>query len=140
MALKGNNVLIFSTSTDIAPVVGQAEWNAIAATKSNDIEASADTQEVTNPTNGLWKGYRATKRGWSLTTSWLAVADTDVRKLLLVGNRYALRFMRRGASPTSASVQGYAILEKCKISSAIGNLVTGSFVFRGDGPLGSPFF
>ena len=117
-AINGNNILIYLGGT------------AIAGTKSNEIQTDCDMIEVTNPSSGAWRQYVAGRKEWTVQTSFLVTAVTNIRQLLNVGTSYTVVFKDR-ASTSGASVTGTAILKTCKISAIRGNLVTGSFSFQG---------
>lgn len=121
-AINGNNILIYLGGT------------AIAGTKSNEIQTDCDMIEVTNPSSGAWRQYVAGRKEWTVQTSFLVTAVTNIRQLLNVGTSYTVVFKDR-ASTSGASVTGTAILKTCKISAIRGNLVTGSFAFQGTGTL-----
>lgn len=122
MAIKGNNILIYSNGT------------AIAGTVSNEIQSGAELIEISSPTSGQWKEYIASRKSWSINVSYLLLADDGVRDLLNVGTSYTLKFRGRN-SADNTGVTGTAILKSCKITATKGNLVQGSFTFQGTSSL-----
>ena len=107
--VNGNNIIVYMGGT------------AIAGT-------------ISSSTDGGWLHQIAGRKEWSLTTSFLVLADSDVRKALLVGSTVTLKFKGRNATDANG-LSGSAIIKTCKISAIRGNLATGSFAFEGTGPL-----
>ena len=122
MAVLGNNIIVFMN--------GQA----IAGTKSDEIQVDSETIEIASATDQGWTHYLAGRKSWSLTVGWLVLANTDVRKVLLVGSSVTIKIKGRGESDSSG-VSGSAILKTVKITATRGNLAQGSFAFVGNGPL-----
>lgn len=113
-------------------------WNntAIASTKSNDIKVSVDLIPISTPLTADWKEYIADDKGWTVRTSFLVASASDIASLLLVGSTFTLTV---GSTGQTASVKqglaGTAILTDCQITATNENLLTGSFTFKGTGPL-----
>lgn len=122
MAVLGNNIIVFMN--------GQA----IAGTKSDEIQVESDTIEVASETDQEWVHLISGRKSWSLTVGWLVLANQDVRKVLLAGSVVTIKIKGRGASD-SIGVTGSAILKTVKITATRGNLAQGSFAFVGNGPL-----
>lgn len=122
MAINGNNIII---------TVG---GNAIAGTKSNEIQSDMETIEISSATDSQWKAFVTGRKSWSFTTNFLVLANSDVRRLLTVGTKYTIVIGARGAQSTD-QVTGSAILTSCKISATRGTLAQGSFSFQGTGAL-----
>lgn len=126
MATLGKNIIVYRNNT------------AIAGTRSNSLDHSADTIEVSNASVGSSKSYIAGQKHWDVTVNYLVPSDsnTDLAAVLTVGTTYTLVF---GATEQTASIKkglyGSAILKQCRIDSSIGNLVQGTFVFQGTGAL-----
>ena len=97
MAVLGNNIIVYMN--------GQA----IAGTKSDEIQVESDTIEIASATDQDWVHQIAGRKSWSLNVGWLVLANLDVRKVLLAGSAVTIK-MR-------------------------GNLAQGSFAFTGNGPL-----
>ena len=104
----------------------------IAYMKTHEVQTECDKQEVSSPTDGEWRKYIKGRKEWSVNASFLVAGVTDVTLLLNVGNTYTLVFRGRNAE---SGVSGSAILTKCRITANRGNLVQGSFSFKGVGAL-----
>lgn len=122
MAVLGNNIIVYMN--------GQA----IAGTKSDEIQVESDTIEVASATDQEWTHYISGRKSWSLTVGWLVLANQDVRKMLLAGSVVTIKIKGRGESDSSG-VTGSAILRTVKVTATRGNLAQGSFAFVGNGPL-----
>lgn len=122
MAANGNTLLVYLGSS------------AIAGTKSNEIQCGCETIEVSSPTQGQWRSFIVGRKEWSVNVSYLVAAATDVgNNILRVGQTYTLRMYNRTGT---LILLGQAICTTCKITATRGNLITGSFVFKGNGALG----
>ena len=106
----------------------------IYGAKSDDIEVVCGTNEVVSPTQGNWREFIAGRKEWQLTTNYLVQSNTgnEIDKVLNVGGKYPIRFID---NTSLSELRGYAILVSAKISAIKGNLVTGSFQFKGTGAL-----
>ena len=122
MAVLGNNIIVYMN--------GQA----IAGTKSDEIQVDSDSIEIASATDQAWTHYLAGRKSWSLNVGWLVLANQDVRKVLLAGSSVTIKIKGRGESDSSG-LQGAAILKTVKITATRGNLAQGSFAFVGNGPL-----
>ena len=122
MAVLGNNIIVYMN--------GQA----IAGTKSDEIQVESDTIEIASATDQEWVHHIAGRKSWSLNVGWLLLANTDVRKALQVGTSVTIKFKGRGATDASG-LSGSAIIKTCKITAVRGNIAQGSFAFVGNGPL-----
>lgn len=120
MAINGNNIIVYQGST------------AIAGTRSNEIETDCEVIEISSSTQGEWREYIKGRKEWSVNTSFLVSGVSDITALLTVGTTYTLVF--KGRNETNG-LSGSAILTKCRITATRGNLVQGSFAFKGNGPL-----
>ena len=118
--MNGNNILIYLGST------------LIGGMKSNNIETSCDSVEVSSPATGEWKTYIEGRKSWSVSVSYLILAASGLSDLLTVGTSYTLKIQGRGET---SYLSGTAILTNCKITATRGNLVQGSFTFNGTGAL-----
>ncbi len=107
---------------------------AIAGTKSDEIQVDCETIEIASATDQAWTHSISGRKSWSLTVGWLVLANQDVRKALLVGSTVTIKIKGRGESDAN-SLSGSAILRTCKITATRGNLAQGSFAFVGNGPL-----
>lgn len=122
MAMNGYNIIVLKNST------------AIAGVKSNDITTKADTIEVASSTSGVWKEYITGRKEWSVSVSYLVLADSGMLELLNVGTTYKLKIGGRNATNAN-TLTGSAILTTCKVTATLGNLVQGSFQFQGTSAL-----
>ena len=122
MAVLGNNIIVYMN--------GQA----IAGTKSDEIQVDSDTIEIASETDQDWVHLLAGRKSWSLNVGWLVLANQDVRKVLLAGSVVTIKIKARGESDSSG-LQGAAILKTVKVTAVRGNLANGSFAFVGNGPL-----
>ena len=122
MAVLGNNIIVYMN--------GQA----IAGTKSDEIQVDSETIEIASETDQDWVHQIAGRKSWSLNVGWLVLANQDVRKVLLAGSVVTVKIKGRGESDSSG-LQGAAILKTVKITAVRGNLANGSFAFVGNGPL-----
>lgn len=122
--MNGNNIIIGTMSG--------STFTPIAATKSNEMQTDCETIEISSPSVGDWRTYMAGRKSWSVQVSFLVTAASNIRQLLNVGTSYTIVMRDRN---NTSSVSGSAIMTTCKISATRGNLVTGSFVFKGTGAL-----
>lgn len=106
----------------------------IYGAKSDDIEVVCGTNEVVSPTQGNWREFIAGRKEWQVTTNYLVQSNTgnEIDKVLNVGVKYPVRFID---NTSLSELRGYAIMVSAKISAIKGNLVTGSFQFKGTGAL-----
>lgn len=123
--MNGNNILVYSGGTPIA------------AMKSNEIQSESDLIEISTPTSSQWREFLGGRKSWSISVSYLVLADAGVKDLLKVGNTYTLKVKGRNASDADA-VEGNAIMRTCGIRATWGNLVAGTFTFIGNGELAVP--
>ena len=107
----------------------------IAGTRSNEIQTSVDTIEISSPTSGVWKEHITGRKEWSLSTSFLCLTSTDVQKLLQIGNTYNIQVIGQEGTSVGVLLEGSATLKTCKITASVGNLCQGSFTFEGNGEL-----
>lgn len=127
--MNGNTIIIC--------ILDNSTRTPIAATKSNEWNTDAETIEVSSPTQGAWRAYIAGRKEWSVTTSFLVKAVTDIRKCLNVGTKYALCFCENKAG-YPVTLQGQAILQSSRITATRGNVTQGSFQFVGCSELEIP--
>ena len=105
----------------------------IYGAKSDDIEVVCDTNEVVSPTHGNWREFIAGRKEWQVTTNYLVQSTgNEIDKLLNVGVKYDVQFID---NTSGHMLGGEAILVSAKISAIKGNLITGSFQFKGSGAL-----
>lgn len=118
MAILGNNIIVYNGGT------------AFAATRTDEIQTGAEMIEIASSATGAWRSYLVGRKEWSFTTGFFV---TQVQSLLNVGSTYNITIGDR--TDRYNRVSGTAILETCQITATMGNLVTGSFKFRGTGAL-----
>ncbi len=119
---KGNDLIIM------------VDGMALATSKSCSISLQADTIETASPTDGEYTTYIADRKSWSVSTTHLVCADTTIRSMLdRVGQTVRLTFTMR--DDPADSLTGAAICTACKITATRGNLIQGSFSWKGSGPL-----
>lgn len=120
MAINGNKFIVKLNGTPIA------------GAKSDDIEVRCDTIEVASPSQGQWREFLAGRKDWTINTSYLVLASSDLQNVLAVGTTFTVSFMDR---QWLNALVGNAILIACKIQATRGNLITGVFQFQGTGEL-----
>lgn len=120
MALKGNNILIYSNNV------------AIAGTRTDEIQTECEMLEISSPDTGTWRTYLAGMKGWSISVGFLVSTNSELKKLLQIGTTFPLTIHDRTGT---AILGGNAICTKCNVKATRGNLVQGSFSFKGDGEL-----
>lgn len=130
MAILGNNVFVCVGSGSAAAI--------IAGTRSNEINTSSETIEISSPTSGQWREYLAGRKEWSITTGFLVLTSSDIQGLLNIGNTYHLQIVERQGSAVTIVAEGDAIMVTCRVSGSVGNLLQGSFQFQGNGELAAP--
>lgn len=114
--------------------------NPIAGARTNSFMSSAETIETSSPQSGAYRTHITKRKEWECTCGYLLLADsalsaqgvTGIQDLLQVGNQFDIVF-RNGA--TDLGVSGTATLTEVNITANIGNLVQGTFKFKGDGAL-----
>jgi predicted secreted protein len=105
----------------------------IYGAKSDDIEVVCGTNEVVSPTQGSWREFIAGRKEWQVTTNYLVQSTgNEIDKVLNVGVEYSVQFID---TTSGHMLGGKAILVSAKISAINGNLITGSFQFKGTGAL-----
>ena len=132
MATNGNNLLIYFNGSVIGGTTASAE-------RSNEINTSCETLEVASPTsgvtnNGTWRVYIAGRKEWSVTVNYLVPAVANITEVLRVGQSYTLAVKNQSGTTL---MSGTAICQQAKVTSTRGNLIQGSFVFKGSGELSS---
>lgn len=120
-------------------IIIKLNGTAIAASKSCDIQTSAETEELSNfgvsGDDNQWNRVIASKKSWSVTTDQLVLSPQAMSSgLLSVGRMYTLTIHDADA-PSTALLSGTAICTKASIRARVGALATGSFSFKGSGPL-----
>ena len=123
MAINGKYITIARGGTTIA--------GTIVGTRSNTISSEGEMIPVSTPASGSWQEYKSGKKRWSFSSNWLMLAAANVKELLNVGTTYTITVSVGGVQ----QLTGTALLQKCDITSTIGNLAQGNFSFVGSGAL-----
>ena len=126
MVIKGNDLII------------SLDGVAIAGAKSCEIEVDCDFKEVSSPTSGRYRTYKADRMSWSVRVSRLILDDATVcGHLLRVKNLYDLSMSVRGNEGLDR-IDGQAFLQHADASGSRGGLAAGSWVFLGNGEITMP--
>lgn len=116
----------------------------VAGAKSCELSIDGETIEISTATIQTARTFIAGRTSWQVTFNYLVTSFTSIKSiggstiatLLSVGNTYTLSMgERNGATIGSNSVSGSAILTSLRITATRGNLIQGSIVFKGSGPL-----
>lgn len=130
MAILGLNIYICLGEGSAAQI--------IAGTRSNEIQTSVDTIEISSPTSGVWKEHITGRKEWGFTTGFLLLTSSQAKDLLNVGQSFVIQVMSLEGTAATTLLEGTATLKSCKITASIGNLCQGSFQFEGNGELAEP--
>ena len=133
MAKNGNDILVLVGGT------------AIAAATTSEPESEVAMIETASPTQGDWCEYVAGRKKWSISVGCLVLStsalhtvnQTGIQDLLAVGTKVTLLIKERN-TVDSTGLTGQAWVRVCRQTYTRGNLVKGSFVFQGSGPLSIP--
>ena len=126
--ITGGNIIIYKWN-------GSA-WEAIAKTRSDELQTQCELLEKASATQQTWKEYEPGRAEWGLNVGWLITQVADINKVLKVRERIKIHVGAAGGySGGAGGVTGFAIIQQCKMSMNQGHLATGSFVAKGDGPL-----
>lgn len=107
------------------------DGSVIACSTTCEIDLDVDIDEVSSPNTGGYHTYTAGRKGWGVNCSWLVKSkDHLVGNVMKLGNTYDLEAIIDGSETI---IEGQAICTKCKITSSVGNLIKGSFSFKGSG-------
>ncbi len=125
MILHGENLIIM------------ADGVALAASKSCTINVKANTLDVSSDNDGDWEHHIPGRKSWDVSTSHLfvteenaAVLKNSIRK---VGVSFTLQFTVIG--DTSDTMTGTATCIQFSVTGTKNSLATGSFKWKGTGPL-----
>lgn len=108
-----------------------ADGQVVAAAKSCRISMDRDTEEVSSPTAGRNKAFRAGRKEWSVSVSTLLTSVYG--SILRQSQTVRLSFVVAGSS--SDRMTGTAIVQRVEVTAAMGRLASGSFIFKGSGKL-----
>ena len=126
MATLGNNIIVQIQS-------GQ-NWVAVGAARTDEIQVDGEQIEIASKTSGKWREFLTGRNTWSVQTSYLVTAASDIRELLKVNTTVRLR-IGGSTMATGDYLTGYAIIKTQKLTAPIGGLANGTIVFLGNGPL-----
>ena len=106
---------------------------AIAATKSDEIQVGCEVIPISSPSDGAWTAAIAGRKSWAITVGFLVANVGNVfASINMVGNTFELAIKH---SSGSNFMCGYAICTTFKVTATKSNLVQGSFSFQGVSPL-----
>ena len=109
------------------------DGQAIAATKSDEIQVGCETIPISSPSKGAWTAAVAGRKSWAITVGFLiANVENVFSSINMVGNKFELAIQH---SSGSNYMWGYAICTTFKVTATKSNLVQGSFAFQGVSPL-----
>ena len=126
MAALGKNIIVQIQS-------GQ-NWVAVGAARTDEIQVDGEQIEIASKTSGKWRQFLAGRNTWSVQTSYLVTAASDIRELLKVNTTVRLR-IGGSTMATGDYLTGYAIIKTQKLTAPIGGLANGTIVFLGNGAL-----
>ena len=107
------------------------DGTAIAAARSCEITVDTDMIEVSSPTSGDAREYRAGRYGWTLDVSSLVLYPD-----MVMNSGQAATFTCLDAKqPGKTWLTGNVLCRTAKMSATVGSLAQGSYSFIGNGPL-----
>lgn len=119
MHLQGNNLIIY------------VDGVAVAAAKSCTV--TMEVGSIDTAGSGKWKSSMPTVKDWSVKTSVLV---TSLNGHFALNGKVRLSVaVVDGGEATTDRMTGEAIVTSANVSAAVGNLVQGSFSFKGSGAL-----
>lgn len=122
MHLQGNNLIIY------------VDGVAVAAAKSCTV--TMEVGSIDTAGSGRTKASMPTVKDWSVKTSVLV---TSLNGHFALNGKVRLSVaVVDGGEPTTDRMTGEAIVTSANVSAAVGNLVQGSFSFKGTGVLERP--
>lgn len=104
----------------------------IAGTRANELQVGCETIEIASETTADWREYIAGRKDWQMSVSTLLSTTADLEDALTIGTVVRLVFRDREGTD---GVQGRAIVEQYKATANVGDIVKGSFQFKGTGAL-----
>lgn len=119
--LKGNDIIVILNG------------EAIAATKSDELQVGCESIPISSPTTGDWTDAIAGRKSWSLTTGFLIANQLKFFDGIdMVGMYVILRIKHRTGTTW---YEGTALCTQFRVTATRGNLAQGSFAFQGKGKL-----
>ena len=111
---------------------------AIAAAKSCTISMSSGDIEAASDTDGKVKTFLPTQKEWTVRCSTLVTSLTGHFANIGDTIRLSMAVCDWEKNPTTDRMTGDAIVTSASITASVGNLVQGSFSFKGSGALERP--
>ena len=115
-----------------------ADGVAIAAAKSCTVSMSIGDIEAASDTNGSAKTFLPTQKEWTVRCNTLVTSLTGHFANIGDTIRLSMAVCDWEKNPTTDRITGDAIVTSASITASVGNLVTGSFSFKGSGSLERP--
>ena len=131
--MTGKDILIFLTYN--STTVG------ITACKSSELTGQSDLIEKASSTQQKWREYIAGRNEWGFTASYIVMRAAPsvtnqiggtLADLLKIGTKFGVTIRDRAST---YSLSGSAFLQQVKQTYSVGNLIAGSFQFKGTGAL-----
>ena len=122
--IHGRNLIIY------------ADGVAIAAAKSCTVSMSINDIEAASDIDGNAKTFLPTQKEWTVRCNTLVTSLTGHFANIGDTIRLSMAVCDWEKNPTSDRLTGEAIVTSVSITASVGNLVTGSFSFKGSGQLG----
>lgn len=111
---------------------------AIAAAKSCTISMSSGDIEAASDTDGKAKTFLPTQKEWTVRCNTLVTSLTGHFANDGDTVRLSMAVCDWNKNPTTDRLTGEAIVTSASITASVGNLVTGSFSFKGSGSFERP--
>ena len=133
MNMTGKDILIFLTYN--STTVG------ITACKSSELSGQNELIEKASSTQQQWREYIAGRNEWGFTASYIVMRAAPsvtnqiggtLADLLKIGTKFGVTIRDRA---NTYSLSGSAFLQQVKQTYTVGNLIVGSFQFKGTGAL-----
>ena len=131
--MTGKDILIYLTYNNTT--VG------ITACKSSELTGQSDLIEKASSSQQKWREYIAGRNEWGFTASYIVMRAAPsvtnqiggtLADLLKIGTKFGVTI--RDVANTY-SLSGSAFLQQVKQTYTVGNLIAGSFQFKGTGAL-----
>ena len=131
--MTGKDILIFLTYNNTT--VG------ITACKSSELTGQSELIEKASSSQQQWREYIAGRNEWGFTASYIVMRAAPsvtnqiggtLADLLKIGTKFGVTI--RDVANTY-SLSGSAFLQQVKQTYTVGNLIAGSFQFKGTGAL-----
>lgn len=123
--LHGRNLRIMKAGT------GSADVAVVAAARSCEVNTEAEMIETSSVSSSDWRTFKAGRKTWQVTVSYLVTAGQLAEDVLAVGTSVSLKFYDENDNVMT----GDALIQRSGQTGTIGNLAQGSWVFLGNGPL-----